>query len=124
MCTFSYLYVLKKINGTPNLSNHSNLMHDFKIWTQTICYYIILQPYCLKTELPSFEINKKSYVFLYKYCIDHGKYDAVCTVPTINSKPRQLNTQPDSHYIRYTAVSVLRSTTLSTPEGHWLTCAW
>ena len=33
-------------------------------------------------------------------------------------------TQPDSHYIRYTAASVLRSTTLSTPEGHWLTCAW
>ena len=26
--------------------------------------------------------------------------------------------------IRYTAASVLRSTTLSTPEGHWLTCAW
>ena len=34
------------------------------------------------------------------------------------------STQPDSHYIRYTAASVLRSTTLSTPEGHWLTCAW
>ena len=33
-------------------------------------------------------------------------------------------TQPDSHYIRYTAASVLRRTTLSTPEGHWLTCAW
>ena len=33
-------------------------------------------------------------------------------------------TQPNSHYIRYTAASVLRSTTLSTPEGHWLTCAW
>ena len=33
-------------------------------------------------------------------------------------------TQPDSHYIRYTAASVLRSTTLSTPEGHWLMCAW
>ena len=28
--------------------------------------------------------------------------------------------QPDSHYIRYTAVSVLKSTTLRTPEGHWL----
>ena len=33
-------------------------------------------------------------------------------------------TQPDSHYIRYMAASVLKSTTLSTPEGHWLTCAW
>ena len=32
------------------------------------------------------------------------------------------STQPDSHYIRYTAASVLRRTTLSTPEGHWLTC--
>ena len=37
---------------------------------------------------------------------------------------KQLHTQPDSHYIRYTAASVLKSTTLSTPEGHWLTCAW
>ena len=33
-------------------------------------------------------------------------------------------TQPDSHYIRYTAASVLRRTTQSTPDGHWLTCAW
>ena len=33
------------------------------------------------------------------------------------------NTQPDSHYIRYTTPSVLKSTTLSTPEGHWLRCA-
>ena len=36
----------------------------------------------------------------------------------------EYSTQPDSHYFRYTAASVLRSTTLSTPEGHWLTCAW
>ena len=35
-----------------------------------------------------------------------------------------IDTQPDSHYIRYMAASVLKSTTLSTPEGHWLTCAW
>ena len=33
-------------------------------------------------------------------------------------------TQPDSHYVRYTAASVLKSTTLSTPEENWLTCAW
>ena len=35
-----------------------------------------------------------------------------------------IDAQPASHYIRYTAASVLRSTTLSTPEGHWLMCAW
>ena len=29
-------------------------------------------------------------------------------------------TQTDSHYIRYTAASVLKSTTVSTPEGYWL----
>ena len=32
-------------------------------------------------------------------------------------------TQPDSHYIGHTAASVLKRTTLSTPEGHWLMCA-
>ena len=33
-------------------------------------------------------------------------------------------TQPDSHYIRCTAANVLKRTTLSTPESHWLMCVW
>ena len=33
-------------------------------------------------------------------------------------------TQPDSHYIRYPAANVLKRTTLSTSEGHWLMPAW
>ena len=37
---------------------------------------------------------------------------------------KTIYTQPDSHYIRYTAASVLKSTMLSAPEGRWLTCAW
>ena len=48
-----------------------------------------------------------------------------CPLSPIPGTAKRNNcTQPDSHYIRYTAASALRSTTLSTPEGHWLTCAW
>ena len=60
----------------------------------------------------------------------HKTYKSMCcpliTIPWSNSKDDHYwsTTQPDSHYIRYTAASVLRSTTLSTPEEHWLTCAW
>ena len=33
-------------------------------------------------------------------------------------------TQPDSHYIRYTAANALRVLYHGTPEGRWLMCAW
>ena len=33
-------------------------------------------------------------------------------------------TQTDSHYIRYTAATAVRSTTSSTSEGYCLMCAW
>ena len=56
----------------------------------------------------------------FKLALRYDMHDMQMSSLTVNS----MHTQPDSHYIRYTAASVLKSTTLRTPEGHWLTCAW
>ena len=56
---------------------------------------------------------------------DHTDKDVVyCHFTTLIIIPLLSYTQPDSHYIRYTAASVMKSTTPCTSKAHWLMCAW